>query len=539
MNITKYAVRNVMRTKGRSILLGIIITIIAFSLCIGLCIRQSSASSMETALEGMTITAQISPDRQAAMEKAMGGTPGEAGVSGSDGSAAEPGQGFDKDALKSMMGTSLTLEEMQTYATAESVQSFYYTMTSYANASGDLEAYDTSDDVSGDSGMSGSKGGKASMPGMSSGDFVITGYSSDEAMTEFVEGTCTIEDGAVFEAGTSDKVCIISDELAAYNDLEVGDKITVCSTDDEDETVKLEIVGIYSNSQASAQASGFGGMGGRSMSMADPANYIYVSYNTLAAIAEDSEGFSGTVEGTYVLADYESYEAFQEEVVELGLSDEYTVSSSDVTAYEQSAEPLENLAKFAGYFLIVIMVIGAVIMVVLNIFATRERKYEIGVLAAIGMKKKKVAQLFITEILIITLLGVVVGGGIGAAVSVPVTNALLSTQVAAQEEQAMGRDSAFGREFGGAGEMPDKPGDMAGESSDSIDSIDGSGDSGTSAEKPVNPVSQYMTQVSSSVNLTVLLQLLACCILLAMAGGIVSVAAIMRYEPSQILSERD
>ena len=459
MNITKYAVRNVMRTKGRSILLGIIITIIAFSLCIGLCIRQSSASSMETALEGMTITAQISPDRQAAMEKAMGGTPGEAGGSGSDGSVAEPGQGFDKDALKSMMGTSLTLEEMQTYATAESVQSFYYTMTSYANASGDLEAYDTSsdsddssdasDDVSGGSGMSGSKGGKASMPGISSGDFVITGYSSDEAMTEFVEGTCTIEDGAVFEAGTSEKVCIISDELAAYNDLEVGDKITVCSTDDEDETVKLEIVGIYSNSQASAQASGFGGMGGRGMSMADPANYIYVSYNTLAAIAEDSEGFSGTVEGTYVLADYESYEAFQEEVVELGLSDEYTVSSSDVTAYEQSAEPLENLAKFAGYFLIVIMVIGAVIMVVLNIFATRERKYEIGVLAAIGMKKWKIAVQYTTELLLVTFIAVFIGTGIGAAGSVPITNALLEKQVENQSNSKEKQIENFAR-----GEMP-------------------------------------------------------------------------------------
>lgn len=53
----------------------------------------------------------------------------------------------------------------------------------------------------------------------------------------------------------------------------------------------------------------------------------------------------------------------------MGLTDDYTVSSSDLTAYEQRAQPLENLAKYAGYFLIVILLIGAVILIVLNMFA--------------------------------------------------------------------------------------------------------------------------------------------------------------------------
>ena len=61
--------------------------------------------------------------------------------------------------------------------------------------------------------------------------------------------------------------------------------------------------------------------------------------------------------------------------------------------YEQSAQPLENLVKFEGYFLIVILLIGAIILIVLNVFATRERKYEIGVLSAIGMKKARRVKL--------------------------------------------------------------------------------------------------------------------------------------------------
>lgn len=48
----------------------------------------------------------------------------------------------------------------------------------------------------------------------------------------------------------------------------------------------------------------------------------------------------------------------------------------------------------AGYFLIVILAIGAIVLIVLNIFNIRERKYEVGVLTAIGMKKSRVAISF-------------------------------------------------------------------------------------------------------------------------------------------------
>lgn len=113
----------------------------------------------------------------------------------------------------------------------------------------------------------------------------------------------------------------------------------------------------------------------------------------------------------------------------MGLSDDYTVSSSDLTSYEESLEPLQHLSEYAGYFLMVILAIGAVILIVLHIFAIRERKYEIGVLAAIGMKKWKIAVQFLTESLCITFCALIIGAGIGAVSSVPVTNHLLAQQI--------------------------------------------------------------------------------------------------------------
>lgn len=515
MFILKNAVRNIRRSKGRSILIGIIITIIAFSVCIGLYIRQASADSRDAALAGMKITAQITPNRSKAMKQASG--------SGT----------FDKSKLQKALGSGLTLTQLKKYANADSVSSFYYTLTASVDGSSSLEAYSTSSSSSSAGSSDGAPGG---MKSMSSGDFTITGYSSDEAMTDFTSGTKKISKGKMFAEGTSDMVCVISSELAKYNDLSVGDTIKVCNPNKSSETYKLKIVGIYKDSQSSAQAS----QGGPNA--ADPANSIYTSYNTLnkiitASKAKYSSGsttaISGRLNGTYVVGTLSKYKSFKKEVKQIGLSSKYQVTSADLTSYEQSAQPLKNLAKFAGYFLIVILLVGAVILVVINIFSTRERKYEIGVLTAIGMKKKQVAALFVSEILIITLAGAIIGGAAGAAVSKPVTKKLLNAQITSSQQQNADMRQSFGRGNNGAG-----PG--SGQNSGG-QAAPGSGSSSSSAPSgsPSSDSASSALSTSSSVSMTVLLELLGSCIILALIAGTVSVTAIMRYEPLDILSERD
>ena len=104
MFIIKNAWRNIMRSKGRSILIGIIVMMIAFSACIGLCIRQSAETSRTTALNNMNITAEISPDREKAMEK-----------SGGSGNV-------DLGKMREAMAPQLSLEELEKYKSAEAVK---------------------------------------------------------------------------------------------------------------------------------------------------------------------------------------------------------------------------------------------------------------------------------------------------------------------------------------------------------------------------------------------------------------------------------
>ncbi|MBQ8860458.1 MAG: ABC transporter permease [Ruminococcus sp.] len=359
-------------------------------------------------------------------------------------------------------------------------------------------------------------------------------------MTDFSDGTTSIVEGKVFTEGTEKLECIISSELATYNELSVGDEIILSNPQNEEETYSLSVVGIYK------KASSQGDMSSRfGFTMSDPANEIYLSYSALDSIAKKSEeknsddtslSLKNTLNATYTFADVKDYEIFEEEVYTLGLDEKYTVSSSDITAFENSLVPLETLSTTAGYFLVVILLIGAVILIVLNIFNVRERKYEIGVLTAMGMKKGKVALQFIAEIFIVTICAVIIGVIVGGISAVPVTNALLENQNSASTMQSQQIKENFGRESNMGGMTPPNMGEIApdgmGDKMPDSGSLMG-GFPGTQAMR------NYVTEVNSAMSFTVVLQMLLIALGLTLVSGVVSALFVMRYEPLKILSNRD
>lgn len=186
MYILKNALRNISRSKGRNILIGIIVLAIAFSSCIALSIREVTVKTKESSKENLKITAQISIDREKIMSEQT-----------------------DRESMKSAMANleMLSLDDMLKYAENKNVKGFYYTSSASLNAGGSLEAVDTTgiteeetesganqgnaarldgnmpDGQSNGAGIGG-KGGRMGMQG----DFTLVGYSSDEAMTAFVNG---------------------------------------------------------------------------------------------------------------------------------------------------------------------------------------------------------------------------------------------------------------------------------------------------------------------------------------------------------------
>ena len=182
--------------------------------------------------------------------------------------------------------------------------------------------------------------------------------------------------------------------------------------------------------------------------------------------------------------------------------------------------------------MLVILIIGGVILVVLNIFNVRERKYEVGVLTAMGMKKWKVAAQFMCEILVVNMIAVIIGASIGALSSVPVTNALLEGQVTSQSNQQTQIEQSFGRPGNIGGDFPGK--NMS-EMPSNIPNIGGNNPIGNM----FGDAAGYITEVDSAMNLTVVFQMIGVGLLLTLIASAASVLFIMRYDPLKILANRD
>lgn len=525
--ILKYALKNISRSVGRNILIGLIVFVIATSACVALSVQQAADSARESSMENLSVSGHIYVDRQYIMENMT------------------PGPDTDiRDVLREMSG--LTLEEMQTYAAAPSVQQFTYYAAISPNGADGLEPMSGMSTPTGDQEPDAitptesgyidpfyGQGGEMSpqMPGMQGGpqqpmepedpeallsamvyqgDFTLNGYADETAMDDFQDGICYITDGEMFEENTTEPVCLVEQQLATLNDLSVGDEITLCNPNDETLTYTLTICGIYKNTQMSANTA---------VAANDPANTILTSYAVLDSIVTSDEEASETpmqrsLTGTYIFASATDYDNFEEEVRDLGLSEKYTVTSTDIAAFEQSMLLLDNLKSFAETFLLITLLIGALVLIVISIFNIRDRKYEIGALAAMGMKKRKISGLLVTEIVIVTLAALLIGCAVSSAVSVPVTNSLLAAQVEQQKEEDAKTAANFGRTDPDSNHVKPRGGDVEGEV-------------------------EYVDTVEFSINLVVLLKMVAIGIGLSLVSGMAAVLFILRYDPKQILANRD
>ena len=224
-------------------------------------------------------------------------------------------------------------------------------------------------------------------------------------------------------------------------------------------------------------------------------NFAESPYITDAHIVADAWG----VNATYYLVHPNMLSAFETDLRSRGLPEGYAVRA-DETAFASIVGPIESLQSLSFTFLMIILVLGAVIMVLLSAIAIRERKYEIGVLRAMGMKKQKVALGLWAEIIVITCICFVIGMGVGSVLSQPVSDVILAGQVQTNDT--------------GVTTLADR---LAG-----ADDV----------------ARQETATVDVSINAITALQIFGISILLASIAGIISVSRITKSEPIKILMER-
>jgi len=319
----------------------------------------------------------------------------------------------------------------------------------------------------------------------------VKGYTNPEQLDDFTEGFRGITAGA-FPAG--DYECIVSEDFAALNNIAVGDVIDIAQGMVADNPLTLEVVGIYFDFTANM----FGA------AMDAPAainvrNDIITNYETAFAYGKTDPRVDTAA---YVLKSPELLSEFESEARAAGLSYDYKVTI-DEEAYNRTISPALGMSKISLTFMLVVLMLGGLVLVLLSTLSIRERKYEIGVLRAMGMKKRKVASGLIVESLAITIICLIIGLGVGAVVAQPVSDTLLKEQVAAAES---GADSGTGMYYAGT------QGDLN---------------------------AQPLADLDVNLNLRVVMMIVLISLLLVLISSLTGISYITKYEPIKILMERN
>ncbi|HAO5915020.1 TPA: ABC transporter permease [Listeria monocytogenes] len=415
MNFFKRAWLSMKARKGRSVLQLIIFTVVCVLILSGFTIQSAADKASELAREQLGGTVTLTVDR----EKQMQAMRDEA--ASSDSSSTESKPQFESSPID--------VSDANELAKLNHVASYNYYSSTQALASG-FDPIESSGDTSSSSdetstttetqGPGGGQGG----PQMVDADLSISGLLDSATSTDFEAGTSELTSGVAITSADKDKnVAMVEENLAEENDWKVGDSFTVTSSDGNTK-VTLKIVGIYKTTDSGSDMA-------QNFSFLNPYNKVYVPYTVANTIK--GSNYKNTVDSAvYTMDDAANISAFEKEAKKVDSIDwdTFKLDAND-TLYQQMIGPINSVASFSKNVVYIVSIAGALILGLLVMMQVRDRKYEMGVLLAIGEKRGKLIAQFFVEILIVAL----VSFGLAAASSHYVAQ-LAGNQLLAQQNSS-------------------------------------------------------------------------------------------------------
>ena len=458
MYIIKNAIKNIGRNKGRNILTAIIIFAIILTTAISIIINTTTSAIIEDYKSRFGSEVHIEFD------------------------ASHPVKTSELDVM--------TLEQRRAFAESDLLKSATLSI-SIPIIPQNLKSLDESEFENNDMAV----GGEGESP-QKEPTAVLIGSTRENVSQDFEEGIRVFVKGEVYK---KENECLISEDYAKLNNLSVGDAIIVHSTYvDNPLPEKLIITGIYKDTTSVENVSHF------PSPLLNRNNEILISFDSAVKMKFAKTMVEmGFIDSEYVLKDPAFIDEFEKEVRAKGLSKQYLVSTDDVS-YKKIVAPVEGLSKITNTFLLLVLLLGSAILILLSVLSIRERKYEIGVLRAMGMKKAKVAFGLLTESIVITAVCLCLGLGVGSLASQPVADSMLKSQIEIAQQGYQNNNNN--------GSM-------------TIDDI----------KNPAKPLSE----IKICMDTEAVAKIALISLVLAGISSLVGILYITHYEPMKILSERN
>lgn len=461
MYVIKNAIKNIGRNKGRNLIMGMILLVMIFTIAISVIINTSANATVAYY------------KKQFGAEVIM----------------ARNNEKMPKDLNDYRVPS---FKEIGKYADSSLLKS--------SKISGKIAAYlvgvNTLDSDAAGSGKGAQSDG---MGGASSSSDRINSFivasNQPEINEEFSKGLRSITEGRMFKEKNE---IIISQKLSKFAELSIGDTITIRVTSpynaSDSKEITAKISGIYADHAPEDETVEF------QSALTNRGNEVFMSMET-AIESELFDSDMAVISASFKLKDPNDLAKLQTEFHKKGLP-EYFELIADTTTYQKMVGPLEGLSSITQTFTAALLVFGSIVLIILSNIAIRERKYEIGVLRAIGMKKSRVSYGLLSEMLVITAIALGIGLCGASLSSRPIANAVLSSQV----EEAKGNgNQAIGSQY------------VTGTTTVTV------------------PIDEINTDLSSEA----VIQIVLFSGILAFVSSAAGVLYITRFEPMKILSERN
>ncbi|MEG0077600.1 ABC transporter permease [Anaerorhabdus sp.] len=284
-------------------------------------------------------------------------------------------------------------------------------------------------------------------------------------MIEFLDNTFTLQEGRMYtqdDIDNSNRVAVITKELAEQNGLRVGDTIkytmfqgsqleeykTTMGISEDDCIMEVEIIGIYTTiNDVDPNSEQFDWMA----PYESPKNAILVpltahadfSYNLISKVYDyfEKTGNTAMIEGqdrptlndylntnkaTFLLKNANDIHSFVDD--NKSNEETYIKFNSNEKEFNELAKPLDSLSFFANVIVWIVALNAIVIISLVTALTLKTREFEIGVLLSLGVSKVKVVLQLFTELLIIGLMGFTLAVASGSLIAGQIGDLVLDYQ---------------------------------------------------------------------------------------------------------------
>lgn len=198
-------------------------------------------------------------------------------------------------------------------------------------------------------------------------------------------GNVTIKEGRMTTAEDSN-VCVISEELAEKNHLEVGDSLKFCPVKEKEPVQEAVIVGIY---QVKERMEPY--MSGDTYRSE---NVIFTDLHFPEKVEQDDPLYE---KAYFKVADVNEYDAVREAIAAADIDWQRYDLIDNNGSLETMAANFHDLEKINNTLLLVVAGAGFMILFFIFIFWLRSRTHEIGILLSLGIARGKILLQIATE----------------------------------------------------------------------------------------------------------------------------------------------